>query len=232
MGLVKKSKGKGEGRKIHGLDSLQALHGIMQVVALDHPLGTHADVLVEQPQKLPGAPMSVSSTFRAAFISCTCLCLAPHVMGQAASRTNSTPHQQEVRRTTLAKGSFDVTVKPLAEGAQSGAWAPGRMSLEKQFKGDLEATSKGEMLTAMTETQGSAGYTALEQVSGRLHGRNGTFLLQHFAVMSRGVPGEWIVMVVPDSGTGGLKGLTGKMTITITGKQHAYALEYSLPDVP
>lgn len=231
MGLVEKSKGKGEGRKIHRLDPLQALHGIMQAVALDHPLGTHADVLVEQPLNLPGAPMSASSAFRTALISSACFCLTPQLTGQAASKANPTS-QKEVRMTSLAKGSFDVTVKPLAEGAQSEAWAPGRMSLEKQFKGDLEATSKGEMLTAMTETQGSAGYTAIEKISGRLHGRNGTFLLQHFAVMSHGVPGEWIVMVVPDSGTGGLKGLTGKMTITITGKQHAYALEYSLPDAP
>jgi hypothetical protein len=88
------------------------------------------------------------------------------------------------------------------------------------------------MSTAMSEVPGSGGYTAAEKVSGRLMGRSGTFLLLHFGVMSRGVPGEWIVRVIPDSGTGELKGLSGKMTITITGKQHDYVLEYSLPDTP
>lgn len=134
--------------------------------------------------------------------------------------------------TALATGSFDVKVMPLTEGAREGAWSPGRMSIDKQFMGDLEGTSQGEMLAAGTEVQGSAGYTAIERVSGKLHGRSGTFLLQHFAVMSHGVPGEWHVMVIPDSGTGGLKGLAGGMTITITGKQHAYALNYTLPAQP
>ncbi|WP_285569612.1 DUF3224 domain-containing protein [Geothrix limicola] len=131
--------------------------------------------------------------------------------------------------TALATGSFDVNVVPLTDGVRQGVWSPGRMSIDKQFKGDLEATSQGEMLAAGTEVQGSAGYTAIERVSGKLHGRAGTFLLQHFAVMYHGVPGEWIVMVVPDSGTGELKGLAGRMTITITGKLHAYALNYTLP---
>jgi len=138
--------------------------------------------------------------------------------------------KKEIRLTTLAKGSFDVKVQPLTEGARKDVWTPGRMSIDKQFHGDLEATSQGEMLAAGTETQGSAGYTAIEKVSGRLQGRKGTFLLQHFAVMTRGVPGEWIVMVIPDSGTDALKGLTGKLTIIVTGKQHDYILEYSLPD--
>lgn len=129
-----------------------------------------------------------------------------------------------------ARGSFDVSVKPLTEGVRPDAWAPGRMSIDKRFKGDLEATSQGEMLAAATEVQGSAGYTAIEKVSGRLQGRSGTFLLQHFAVMARGVPGEWIVRVIPDSGTGGLKGLTGTLTITLTGKQHEYRLDYALPE--
>lgn len=138
----------------------------------------------------------------------------------------------EVRMPTLAKGTFDVTLAPLTEAPGKHAWAPGRMALDKAFKGDLEATSQGEMATAMSEVQGSGGYTAVEKVSGRLLGRSGTFLLLHFGVMARGIPGEWIVRVIPDSGTGELKGLTGKMTITITGKQHDYALEFTLPDAP
>jgi len=51
------------------------------------------------------------------------------------------------------------------------------MSIDKQFNGDLEATSKGEMLSAMTDVKGSAGYVAIERVSGTLHGRGGTFVL-------------------------------------------------------
>jgi hypothetical protein len=144
----------------------------------------------------------------------------------------TTTKTNEVRMTTLAKGSFDVTLVPLAESAGTKVWAPGRMALSKTFKGDLEATSQGEMSTAMSEVQGSGGYSAAEKVSGRLMGRSGTFLLLHFGVMSRGVPGEWLVRVIPDSGTGELKGLSGTMTITITGKQHDYVLEYSLPDNP
>ncbi|GLH68621.1 hypothetical protein GETHPA_01540 [Geothrix rubra] len=134
--------------------------------------------------------------------------------------------------TALAKGSFDVKLTPLPESGPTGAWAPGRMAIEKRFQGDLDATSRGEMLTAMTGVKGSAGYTAIERVEGTLHGRRGTFLLQHSAVMSRGVPGDWTVQVVPDSGTGELEGLAGRMTITITEGQHTYSLAYTLPEVP
>jgi len=134
--------------------------------------------------------------------------------------------------TVLAKGPFDVKLTPLPEVASTGVWSPGRMGIEKRFRGDLEATSQGQMLTAMTEVQGSAGYTAIEQVKGTLQGKRGTFLLQHSAIMSHGVPGDWTVQVVPDSGTGELKGLAGRMTITIAGGQHAYTLEYTLPEAP
>lgn len=157
--------------------------------------------------------------------------LSASLLAQAPKPVTSTK-TSEVRMTTLAKGTFDVALVPLVESPGKHAWAPGRISLDKTFKGDLEATSQGEMATAMSEVQGSGGYTAVEKVSGRLLGRSGTFLLLHFGVMARGVPGEWIVRVIPDSGTGELKGLSGKMTISITGKQHDYALEYSLPDAP
>ena len=166
-----------------------------------------------------------------AFILATGTVLATALQAQSPKPAAQAP-TKEVRVTTVAKGSFEVTVVPLTEGTRKEAWTPGRMSIDKHFKGDLEAASQGEMLTAGTETQGSAGYTAIEKVSGRLQGRTGTFLLQHFGVMARTVPGEWIVMVIPDSGTGELKGLAGKLTITITGKQHDYALEYTLPSVP
>jgi len=101
------------------------------------------------------------------------------------------------------------------------------MSIDKQFHGDLEATSKGEMLSAMTSVKGSAGYVAIERVSGTLHGRHGTFILQHSGTMTRGAP-QLSVTVVPDSATGELVGLTGKMTIKIADGKHSYDFEYTL----
>jgi len=103
------------------------------------------------------------------------------------------------------------------------------MSIDKQFHGDLEATSKGEMLSAMTDTKGSAGYVAIERVTGKLQGRSGSFVLQHTGTMTRGEP-QLTITVVPDSGSGQLVGLTGKMTIKITDGKHFYDFEYTLPE--
>ena len=131
-----------------------------------------------------------------------------------------------------AKGPFDVKLAPAAlafDDSDEGA-ARGRMSLDKQYHGDLEAASKGEMLTAMTATQGSAGYVAIEKVVGTLAGRQGTFALQHFATMTRGTP-RLEIIVVPDSGTGDLAGLGGTMKIVIAeGGKHFYEFEYDLDD--
>jgi hypothetical protein len=102
------------------------------------------------------------------------------------------------------------------------------MSIDKQFHGDLEATSKGQMLTAMTDVKDSAGYVAIERVNGTLNGRSGTFALQHTGTMTRGEP-QLVITVVPDSGTGQLVGLTGKMTITIADGKHSYGFDYTLP---
>ena len=124
-----------------------------------------------------------------------------------------------------AVGDFDVKVLPQA--ADSGFEAVGRMLLDKQFHGDLEAVSKGQMLAAMTTVQGSAGYVAIEQVSGKLKGRTGTFLLQHNGTMNRGEP-QLSVTVVPDSGTGELVGLSGKMDILNEGGKHSYVFEYAI----
>jgi Ni,Fe-hydrogenase I small subunit len=101
------------------------------------------------------------------------------------------------------------------------------MSIDKQFHGDLEATGKGEMLAFMTSVKGSAGYVAMEQVTGALNGRSGTFVLQHTGTMTRGDQ-QQSVTVVPDSGTDELKGLAGKMTIVIAGGKHSYDFEYDL----
>ena len=125
-------------------------------------------------------------------------------------------------------GKFEVKVKPLDSYAQgTNGISLGRMSIDKTFDGDLQAQSKGEMLSAMTSEKGSAGYVAIEQVSGTLSGRKGGFVLQHFGTMNKGKD-RLILEVVPDSGTGQLSGLTGKMVINIEDGQHFYEFEYEL----
>jgi hypothetical protein len=128
-----------------------------------------------------------------------------------------------------ASGTFEVKIipqKPDNKEAESANL--GRLSIDKQFRGDLEATSKGEMLSAATEVKGSAGYVAIERVSGTLHGRSGTFILQHSGTMTRTAP-QLSITVVPDSGTGQLVGLAGKMTIKIADGKHFYEFDYTLP---
>ena len=124
--------------------------------------------------------------------------------------------------TKHASGPFEVKLEP-----QAGDPALGRMTIDKQFHGDLEATSKGEMLAVSTAVQGSAGYVAMEQVSGALQGRSGTFALQHTGTMTRGTP-ELSITVVPDSGTDQLVGLSGRMAIQIADGKHSYDFEYTL----
>jgi hypothetical protein len=126
-----------------------------------------------------------------------------------------------------AKGDFDVKVIPLTTDELSGASTLGRLAIEKQFTGDLIGVSAGEMLSAGTPVKGSAGYVAIERVTGALHGRTGTFVLQHTGTMTRGSP-ELIVSVVPDSGSGELTGLSGTMRIIIDGKRHSYEFDYAL----
>ena len=127
-----------------------------------------------------------------------------------------------------ASGTFEVKVTPQAPDEGDGS-AVGRLLLDKVFQGDLEATSKGQMLAVRTAVEGSAGYVAMEQVSGALSGQEGTFALQHFGKMTRGAP-ELNVTVVPDSGTGALTGLSGKMQIIIADGKHSYEFEYSIAD--
>jgi len=128
--------------------------------------------------------------------------------------------------TVQAAGSFEVKLSP-----EAGPDAPvGRFVLAKQYHGNLEATATGEMLTATTATKGSAGYVAIEKVTGRLAGRTGTFHLQHTGVMNRGAP-SLTITVVPDSGTGELTGLAGTMDIQIAPDgAHRYEFNYALPD--
>jgi hypothetical protein len=128
---------------------------------------------------------------------------------------------------TQIKGTFEVQLKPLNQYDTSENPAPGRMSIDKQFHGDLEAVSKGEMLAAMSSVKGSAGYVAMERVTGTLQGLAGTFVLQHSGTMTRGEP-ALSVTVVPDSATGELTGLSGRMAIDIIDKKHFYAFEYEI----
>ncbi len=129
-------------------------------------------------------------------------------------------------------GEFEVSLKPLdayADGADG--IRLGRMSIDKIFHGALQATSKGEMLSAMTTIKGSAGYVAMEQVSGNLSGFSGSFVLQHFGTMHRGKD-HLVLEVVPDSGTGELLGLSGKMSIMIENGKHGYVFDYALGGLP
>ncbi len=131
---------------------------------------------------------------------------------------------------THARGEFDVTITPLPAAASASPGSVGTMSLEKRYHGDLDGTAIGRMLAVQTGVQGSAGYVAMEQVSGTLHGRTGTFVLQHGGTMTRGTP-HLVITIVPDSGTDQLVGLAGGMQITITDGNHFYDIEYTIPDV-
>ena len=126
-----------------------------------------------------------------------------------------------------ATGTFVVKLNPLDLNEIGEGETRGRISINKTFHGDLEATSIGEMLSAMTEVKGSAGYVAIERVVGILQGRQGSFVLQHSGTMNRGAP-SLAVTVVPDSGTAELAGLTGSLTITMREGVHCYGFDYEL----
>lgn len=127
----------------------------------------------------------------------------------------------------LASGSFEVKLAPQTLTHVAEGLPLARMSLDKTFTGDLDAVSCGEMLSAGTQVKGSAGYVAMEWVRGALHGRKGSFVLQHSAIMNRGEP-HMHIAVVPDSGTDELLGLCGELTIIIAEGKHSYHFDYSL----
>ena len=130
----------------------------------------------------------------------------------------------------IARGTFEVKLAPLDPPDAAGDGNQlGRMSIDKTIVGDLEATTRGQMLSAMSATRGSAGYVAIERVTGTLHGRGGSFVLQHSGTMDRGAP-TLAIHVVPDSGTGELMGLSGTFELTIADGVHSYVLDYSLTE--
>ncbi len=126
-----------------------------------------------------------------------------------------------------ATGTFDVKLLPLATDTPTEGATLGRMSIDKIFRGDLQAISKGEMLTAGTAIKNSAAYVAVERVSGMLQGRKGTFALVHTGMMNRGAP-TLTISVVPDSGTGELAGISGRFDIQVADGKHTYAFDYDL----
>jgi hypothetical protein len=160
----------------------------------------------------------MNKKFRAAFL----LLLPISVLAlRAAQKEPPMPHH--------ATGTFEVKLTPLDPAFKAEDNSIGRYSLDKQFHGTLEATSKGEMLSGMGTIKGSGGYVAIERVSGTLDGRTGTFILQHNGTMQNGVY-HLNVIVVPDSATAQLTGLQGSMEIVIKDAKHFYDFTYSLPD--
>ena len=127
--------------------------------------------------------------------------------------------------TQRATGTFEVKMIPQA--GETPDAVPARLLLDKQFHGDIEGTGKGQMLAAGTAVAGSAGYVAIEQITGTVHGLSGSFILQHTGKMTRGVP-EMNISVVPDSGTGELTGIRGKFVIVMSPGKHAYEFDYEI----
>jgi hypothetical protein len=139
---------------------------------------------------------------------------------------NGTSQKDSSPVKTQATGTFEVKLTHQDDKSEDKSMA--RMTIDKQWHGDLEGNSKGQMLTGGDATKGSAGYVAIEKFTGTLKGRKGTFILQHTATMTKG-KGDLIITVVPDSGTEELKGITGQVTIKIENGKHLYDFEYSLP---
>jgi uncharacterized protein DUF3224 len=158
-----------------------------------------------------------------------CLLLSLGLYAKAQTRRSPAPKttQKENPVTKHASGTFEVKLTPQDAEEKVGDPSIGRTSVTKLFSGDLEGTSKGQMLAVGTEVDGSAGYVAMERVTGNLDGRTGSFALQHSGTMTRGAP-QLSVTVVPDSGTGELAGLTGKMNITIVDGTHLYEFDYTI----
>jgi hypothetical protein len=130
-------------------------------------------------------------------------------------------------RIMIVKGTFDITVTPEPPYDVVDGVTLARARVDKRFVGPLDATSQVHMIGARTPVDGSAGYVAIERVTGTLEGRRGTFVLQHTGSMTRGAL-SLAVTVVPDSGTGDLKGISGRMDIQIVEGKHFYAFNVEM----
>jgi Protein of unknown function (DUF3224) len=151
-----------------------------------------------------------------------------HPQSPAQSQSSDSSATQKGANVTQAKGTFEVKLDPQGEQDKAEGSTLGRMSLEKKYHGDLEGSAKGTMLTAGTEVKGSAGYVAIERVTGTLNGKSGSFVLQHNGTLARGAATQNII-VVPDSGTGQLAGISGKFLVIIAEGKHSYEFDYTLP---
>lgn len=147
---------------------------------------------------------------------------------QNAATPSTIVKEQRMQHVHHVSGRFEVKLSPQAAAPGIEAARLGRMTIDKQFHGDLQAHSLGEMLSAMGEIKGSAGYVAIERVSGTLLGKKGSFVLMHTGTMNRGQP-QLTIQVVPDSGTDELTGISGTMGIDIREGQHFYNFDFSLP---
>jgi hypothetical protein len=157
-----------------------------------------------------------------------CLCFGYAAVTQTQS-TGSTEINKESKVNGHASGSFEIKMTPQPITEEEAKTISVRMTSDKQFHGDLEGTSTGEMLGVFTAVKDSAGYVAMERVSGKLKGRTGAFILQHSSTMARGALHQSIT-VVPDSGTDQLAGFAGSMVIKIVDGKHFYEFDYTLPD--
>jgi hypothetical protein len=162
---------------------------------------------------------------------CLCLGLGYPAYSQTPSPGPTAPKKESIV-TTHATGTFEFKLVPQPSDDKTADTTLDRMTFDKQFHGDLEATSKGQMLAFGTGAKGSSGgYVAMERVTGTLHGCSGSFILQHSGTMTRGTQ-QMTITVVPGSGTGQLVGLTGKMAVIITDGKHSYDFEYTLAETP
>jgi hypothetical protein len=158
----------------------------------------------------------------------TALAVSFCVPGYAESPSTHDAGQTRNTMDMQASGTFDVKLVPQGEDDKGDGSTLGRMSIDKHFQGDLEGRSKGQMLTGSSAVPGSAGYVAIERFQGTLKGQKGSFVLQHTGTMSKAGGYQLSITVVPDSGSGALTGLTGKMDIKIVDGKHFYQFEYTL----
>jgi len=185
--------------------------------------GVQQEVMNSRPQisRIKSSRISAQVCMPLALILCVCFA--------AGAQAPSKLLRKDPVMTRHAEGTFEVKTTPLpADDATTGT-PIGRYALDKQFHGDIEGTSKGEMLGAGDPQKGSAGYVAIEHITGTLHGHTGSFAMQHNGSMDKGTF-LLEVTVVPGSGTGELAGISGTLKITNTGGKHSWSFDYTLPD--
>jgi Protein of unknown function (DUF3224) len=177
-----------------------------------------------------GADLNKRSRAGVGATTAICILLVLRFGSAAYAKTHASNRnaiQKGMAVATHASGTFEVKLNPQPPDDKAEDSTLGRMSIDKQYHGDLEATAKGQMLTAFTDVKGSAGYVAIERVTGTLNGRSGSFVLQHSGTMTSSAQ-QLSITVVPDSGSGQLVDLAGKLTVKIADGKHSYDFECTL----